>query len=232
MADRIVFHPGISGFFRGAFLPPDMVEDMRTIARIPDDQIDAIATALEAEIGFLDKEKLSQLVGSVVDDESCASAVVIALNNLRSQQLEQIFEALEKWRQADQQNAEVFSDETFADLKVKLSRLIKDYSALARFRKTRRLRSILGNTVEEIEIICDARPVYNDTRDLIEGLIPITTLKIEYEGQDEETHEVEVMLTRDGVNDLAKKVEKAQQKLDVLGESISQWIPNGLADSE
>ena len=57
-------------------------------------------------------------------------------------------------------------------------------------------------------------------------------MKIEYEGQDEETHEVEVMLTREVIDEVAEMVKKAQQKLDVLDRSIEQWIPNGLADSE
>ncbi len=141
-------------------------------------------------------------------------------------------EALGEWRQADPKNAEKFSDKVFADLKVKLPRLIRNYPVLARSQKAQRLRSILGNSVQGIELICDARPVYNTARDAIEGLIPLTTMKIEYEGQDEETHEVEVMLTREDVNKVAEMVKKAQQKLEVLDRSIAQWIPDGLADSE
>lgn len=233
MADRIILCPGMAtGVFRGVVIPPDMIKDMLAVAQVSVEQIDAIATIMEAEAGFLGKANLSQLVEGVVDNESRASSVVRALNNLQPRQLEQIVEALGEWRQAEQKNAEEFSDETFADLKEKLPRLIKDYPVLAHSRKTRRLRSILGNAVQGIELICDARPIYNTTRDSIEGLIPLTTLKIEYEGQDEETHEVEVMLFRDDVDELADKVKKAQQKLGVLDSSISKWIPNGLADSE
>ena len=233
MADRIILYPGVAtGVYRWVMIHPEMVDDLLAVAQISVEQIDAIATIMEAEAGFLGKAKLSQLVEGVVDNESRASSVVRALNNLQPRQLEQIVEALGEWRQAEQQNAEEFSDEAFDDLKAKLPRLIKDYPVLARFRKTRRLRSILGNAVQGIELICDARPIYNTTRDLIEGLIPLTTMKIEYEGQDEETHEVEVMLSRDDVNELAEKVKKAQQKLDVLDGSINKWIPNGLADSE
>lgn len=209
-----------------------MVDDLLVIAQIPVEQIDAIATAVEAEVGFLGKAKLLQLLKGVVDNESHASSVVAALYNLLPRRLEQIVETLGEWRRADPKNEETLSDEAFADLKAKLPRLIRDYPVLSRSRKTRRLRSILGNAVQGIEIICDARPVYNAARDSIEGLIPLTTMKIEYESQDEETHEVEVMLTREDVNELANKVKKAQQKLDVLDCSIEEWIPNGLADSE
>jgi hypothetical protein len=59
-------------------------------------------------------------------------------------------------------------------------------------------------------------------------MIPVTTMRIEYEGQDEETHVAEFTLTTESVKEFADEIRKAQQKLKVLGQSIIQWIPDGL----
>jgi len=233
MADRVFLCPGMApDFIRGIAVHPQMVEDLLAVSEVPAEQIEAIAAAVEAEVGFLGEEELTQLVRTVIEDESRASSVVSALYNLQPQRLGQVVEMLRGWRRADRRNAEKFSDQALAELEAKLPRLIRDYSVLKRSRKARRLRSILGNAVQGIELICDARPVFNDPRDTIEGLIPLTTMKIVYEGQDEETREVEVTLTREDLDELARNVRKAQQKSDVLDRSIAEWIPNGLADSE
>ena len=233
MADRVILCPGmVPDFIRGVAVPPQMIDDLHAISQIPEGQIEAIAGVVEAAVGFLGEGQLARLVRTVIDDEQLASSVVSALYNLQPQRLGQVIEVLGEWRRADQRNADKFPDRAIADLEAKLPRLIRDYPALSRSRKASRLRSILGDALQGVELICDARPVFNNDRDTIEGLIPFTTMKIIYEGQDEETREVEVTLTSDALDDLAGKVRKAQQKLDVLNRSIAGWIPDGLADSE
>jgi DNA-directed RNA polymerase subunit F len=204
-------------------IPREMVDDMLAVAAVPGEQIDAIAAALEAQPGFLEKARLRELVEGIVTTKSLASSVVDALLNLRPQQLTQVLGALEKWRQASTKNAEKLSADALDRLKRVLPQFIKHYPALVRTRKAQRLQSILGNTVQGVELICDARPV-----DSIEGMIPVTTMRIEYEGQDEETHVAEFTLTTESVKEFADEIRKAQQKLKVLGQSIIQWIPDGL----
>jgi hypothetical protein len=205
-----------------------MVEDLLAISETPDEEIEAVAAAIEAEVGFIERRRLAEVVAGVVNDEAQAAAVVSTLYNVLPQQVRQTVELLRDWHRASPQNADRFPEQAIGALEAKLPRLVRDYPALLRSRKARRLRSTLGNTLRGIELICDARPVYNAARDSIEGLIPLSTLKIVFEGQDEETREVEVTLTRDEINDLAERVRKAQQKLDVLERSIAEWIPNGL----
>ena len=225
MADRIFLCPAMSSDLA---VPREMVDDMLAVAKVPVEQIDAIAAALEAQPGFLEKARLRELVEGIVTSKSLASSVVDALLNLRSQQLAQILGTLKTWRQASPKNTEKFSEKAFDCLKKVLPQLIKHYPALARTRKAQRLRSILGNTVQRVELICDARPVFNVSRDSIEGMIPVTTMRIEYEDQDEETHVAEFTLTTEAVSEFVEEMRKAQKKLQVLGQSIIQWIPGGL----
>ena len=225
MADRIFLCPAMSSDLA---VPREMVDDMLAVAAVPVEQVDAIAAALEAQPGFLEKTRLRELVEGIVTTKSLASSVVDALLNLRPQQLTQILGTLEKWRQASPKNVEKFSEKAFDCLKKVLPQLIKNYPALVRTRKAQRLRSILGDTVQGVELICDARPVFNVNRDSIEGMIPVTTIRIEYQGQDEETNVAEFTLTTDAVRELADELGKAQKKLEVLCQSITEWIPDGL----
>ena len=122
---------------------------------------------------------------------------------------------------ASQSNAEKFSEEAFDCLKKVLPQLVRRYPVLERTRKAQLLRSILGNTVQGAKLICDVRPVFDVSRNSIEGMIPVTTMRIDYAGQDEETHVAEFILTTEALNGLAGEIKKAQRKLEVLCQSIT-----------
>jgi hypothetical protein len=229
MADRIFLCPAMSSDLS---VPREMVDAMLAVAAVPVEQVDAIAIALEVEPGFLKKARLRELVEGVVTAKSLAPSVVEALLNLRPQQLPQILEALEKWRQANSKNAEKFSEEAFNCLKKVLPQLVRRYPVLERTRKAQLLRSILGNTVQGAKLICDMRPVFDVSRNSIVGMIPVTTMRVDYAGQDEQTHVAEFILTTEALDGLAGEIKKAQRKLEVLGQSIIQWIPDGFADLE
>lgn len=233
MADRIILIPGLPGDFDSSLaVPAQMIEALLAVSEIPIGQIDALAAALEAEAGFPNADRLSDLVREVVDDDRRTSAVVGALHNVPSQRVDLVIQTIRQWREADDRNAERFPESALGALEEKLPRLIRDFAGLERYRKARRLASILGNTVEALELICDIRPVFNAQRDVVEGMIPLTTMKIIYEGQDEEIRVLEVQLSRDLLNELVEKAQMAQQKLDVLNRSITEWTPNGLVDLE
>jgi len=83
-----------------------------------------------------------------------------------------------------------------------------------------------------VELICDARPVFDKNRERVEGMLPMTTLKLVYEKQEEDMQVVEVLLSPEMLEELIAKANKAQQKLRVLSESINQWVPQGLASVE
>ena len=211
-------------------MPRQMVKDLLVVSGIPIEEIEAIRTALQEEGGFATRASLEQVVRDFIDDDRQVSAVVSALQNLFPQQLERMFATLREWRELDESNAKHLSQEALEAIEEKLPRLIRDYKALAKFRKARRLASILGNSMESVDLICDVRPVFNSDRDLVEGMFPLTTMKITYERQDEEMKVLEVQLSQEMLNELADKVQKAQQKLDILNKSSSEWIPGGLVD--
>lgn len=110
--------------------------------------------------------------------------------------------------------------------------MIQEYPAVERYRKAQRLASITGFQVVGVEFVCDARPVFDKDRERIEGMLPVTTLKLVYEKQNEDIQVTEVLLSAAMLGELLEKANRAQQKLRVLSESINQWIPQGLASAD
>jgi hypothetical protein len=232
MADRVILLASSpSDLFRGQGPPRQMVEDLLAIAKIPRENLERLAASLSNAVGFLDEEKLTDLVKEVLPEERQASAIVNAIRSVRPGRVDWVLASLRDWRDADQSNAERVSEETLDKIRRKLSILIKEYPAWDRYQKAQRLASLTGNKAIHVDVICDLRPVLDSSREQIEGLIPLTTLKLVYESQTEETKCVEVLLSADVLEDLLEKMTKAQQKLTTLRETVDQWIPGGFIES-
>jgi hypothetical protein len=219
MADRYIFTPP------NAIFP--MVEDLRVVAEIDTENLQRLGELLTKQTGFLTDDRLVQLVGACVDDETQGTAVFNAVQNLSPSGYEQVLTMLRAWRESSEERRQQLPDDVFAALEQKLPVLIRDYPALNRIKKADRLRIAIGNEFERVVFICDARPVYNENRDCIEGLIPLTTMKLVYERQNSETEEIEIVLTSEQLKDLVSKAKKAEQKLTVLSQSIEEWMPQG-----
>lgn len=224
MADRYFFTPPSAVF--------PMVEDMRAVANVATEDIERLGELLAQQTGFLTDENLATFVAECIADEEQGGSVFNALQNVRPGSVEQLLAMLRAWRESDEENRQQFPDEAFADLEQKLPLLIREYPALIRSKKADRLRNVLGNEFEGVAFICDARPVYNEQRDDIEGLIPLTTMKLIYERQNSESEEIEIILTAEQLENLVSKARQAEQKLTVLRESIERWIPDGCVDRE
>jgi hypothetical protein len=230
MASRVIVVPGGAEFSQNA-VPRQMVEDLRNVAEIPADNVLAVADALEAEEGFLSPTRLNEILKAKLANDRFVNSASAALQNLRSGSVEQTIRSLREWRDTVPDNARLLPDNMLHSLDQNLRILIRPYPAMARQRKASRLASITGNVAETVALICDARPVFNESRDAIEGMVPLVTLRIAYERQDEDTEVFEVHLTPEMVVRLSEGLKTAQRKLKVLSHSIETWVPNGLAAS-
>ena len=232
MADRVFFVAGSpDDLIRGVTVPQQMISDLLEISKIPHGVIEKIGSAVEGARGFLDDTGLQELVKDAISEKTAADAVVHALRNLRPSSVPQTLDALEEWRHADARHVEKFSDEAFASVRVALPQLVRPSAALERQKKAGRLRTLTGNQAKQVEIVCDARPVFDRERTKIEGFVTLTTLKLVCETQADDTSCIEIMLSPELVGELLDKAAKAQKKLHVLRESIHRWIPEGLSEN-
>lgn len=60
--------------------------------------------------------------------------------------------------------------------------------------------------------------------------MPLTTLKLIYETQTEETKCIELLLSADVLKELLEKANKVQQKLAIMRDFFDQWIPDGFLE--
>ncbi len=199
-----------------------MVEDLKTIAGLPDEQIAELRQHLSEADYFLDPKALLATIQKVIQERELAGAVCRAILNLNPSNTKQIIASLER----DVDDKEF----PFDSLKKVLNKLIQPYPALARFEKAERLATVTGQQLETVELICDLRPIFDEKRENIEGMMPYTRLHIVVTGEDGLPKAFEAELTHKQVIDLAGKAEKAKSKLDVLRKSVKTWLPGGLPD--
>ena len=223
MADRVYLLP--HEVYGEYLVPSRMVEDLLAIAQLRPEEIDRVSAALGAAKGFLDGGGLLKIVRDVIPDREVSSAISIAIRSLRPKQLEFTLASLREWREVNKENAQRVPEEMMEAIERNLTHLVRDYPAWDRRRKARRLATLTGNQVGQIDLICDVRPVFDHDRERIEGFIPLTTLKLSYEGQGERNGCIEVLLSVDDLDDLSEKVEMARKKVDALRESIDRWLP-------
>jgi len=209
-----------------------MIDDMLAVASIPNETLAQLGDRLEEQTGFLSASALVDIVSEVIPDDRQGQAAFNALQNLQPDNLDQIVERIGNWRESSPDNRKRFGDDLFGNLKQNLTTLVRDYPAVNRGKKADRLRNILGNEFLGAIFICDARPVFNKERDQIEGMIPITTLKLVYERQNEAREEIELALNAEQLKSLREEAEKAEKKLSTLSEAITGWLPEGCLNDE
>lgn len=204
------------------------VEDLCQLAITPVEQLNVVASAVEGEAGFLYGDRLWDLVSQIVSDERQARSISRILENFQPESTSTILEYLRNWRLENQANAERLSQSAYDDIAAKLPQLLRPYPAIKRHVKARVLSSAIGNVAQSIHLFCDLRPVFDENQERVEGYVPLTILRLSYKEQSGQMREVEVHLTKTGLDIIRRETEKAQKKLDVLQRSVENCLPPDL----
>ena len=204
-----------------------IVDDLLIVGGLGEDLIERLFESLRAAKGFLDPTRLFALITKEIQDSKAARAVYHALIFLRADGLEEFLERVDEWRKGNQGQV---SEESFLSIKRALKRIVKPYSALERYRKAERLEKVTGQALEDVQLICDLRPIFDERREVIEGMIPYTRLRIVAEGADGLPIATEIELTQRQVGELAGKAESALKKLRTLRQQAEDWIPGGVPE--
>lgn len=228
MSEPVLYIRGFPSFEAQPIGDP-VIEDLQIVGDIGEDQIENLCGSLDKAKGFLDPSRISSLITKEIPDSKRARAVFRVLVNIKPDTLDEFIEHVDKWRTENQGKV---PEEIFQNIKRTLKRIVRAYAALERFRKAERLEKITGQTLEDIQLICDLRPIFDEARDNIEGMIPYTRLRIVTEGADGLPIATEVELNRRQVEDLAKKAEITLKKLCTLRQQAENWIPGGVPELE
>ncbi len=201
-------------------------DDFKMIMDLPDDNLNQLSNYLSEAKGFLNPKTILVIIRKVIKDSNIANALRRVIININPTEVEQIVKFLEKKKDKNFS----FDKQQFIRLKQILKKIIQPYPALIRFQKAERLSEVTGQQLETFELICDIRPIFDENRKNIEGMMPYTRFHIVATGEDGLPNAFEVELTYQNVLDLSEKIEKAKNKLEVLRHSIEKWLPQGLPD--
>jgi hypothetical protein len=124
-------------------------------------------------------------------------------------------EAMEELSNALRANSS-FGDGRASLLVDRLRKLVVAPPGLALQFKAQQLVTFTGTELDDFRFICDIRPVIDGARTQVEGLIPLTVLRIEYSLPDGEDSVIELRVTRRQLRDFSLKAKDAEAKLALL----------------
>ncbi len=181
----------------------------------------ALEEALAAEKSFLSRRALKNVVQRVLGPESPVAKRVSAFiwrlhRTIRRDSDETVERSVALLREAISEHSEKLSVEQRKVLADRIERLVAVPAGLARQFKAECLAEATGTELEDLQVICDLRPVFNEERSEIEGAIPISILKLDVLGPNGLPSRIEVRLTEAQVADLFEKAHYAQTKLSVI----------------
>ena len=229
MRDTILYMRGPIPFGVEVGISDGLIKDAKILLDLDINQIKSIREDLRSFSGFLDRGRLAEVLHTYVEDEeSCRrlARFVIAIDGrLRAtdQNVNHLASSIEKWLDEEENKKKgLLSWEQFEQLRPRLPLLIEPFPGLSRQAKSERLSQATGLPLEAVQIICDLRPVFDEARECVEGVIPFTTLKVVCKGVDGLPVALEAVLSRTQVSELLKKATFAEQKLSGLEKLLSE----------
>jgi len=198
------------------------VSDLKTILQLEDDLFADLAKALREQRLFLDRNTLSTVVAGVLTDNDMSDTVshfIWRLNEMLREADEPLDESLGILRKQIRLR-EAISEEDGEKAEKRIQALICEPTGFARQFKAEKLVEAIGAELEDVQIICDVRPVFNEQRSEIEGAIPISTLVLDVIEPNGGSSRIQVRLREADVIDLSKKIAFAKTKLAAIRRAL------------
>lgn len=203
----------------------DFLADAKAILALDKAVFDALVEALSKCDSFLDAKGLKSVVeGSLGRSKSASDVfdVVRLLSRILREPGDPIVQTMRKFRSAIKEHSDEIPEAEREELGERLEQLILAPKGLGLRWKADQLRKTTGIELEDIQIICDIRPVFDDARSTIMGAIPISTLKLDVIDRDGAPRSIEIRLTEKQLAEFASKTELAQQKVRVIRQTLTE----------
>ena len=193
-------------------------EDLNQIANLPEPEFSSLSEALGTHPNFLTAGDVEETVQKIVSSELAGRLArgLIRLNSAIRSAQEPEQAALDALCAALGRFPNDFSGDTVEVIRVRLRTLLLAPSGFKRQKKAETLADATGADLNDLNIICDIRPVFDDERKVVDGALVITTLTLEIIELDGRISSVECRLTEKQIDDLCRVSLVAKQKLDVI----------------
>ena len=202
----------------------DFVKDAQRILAIGPDQFEELAVALEQFSSFLSRELLTEVVVEAIgetDDAKKIGRTIRRLATVLRESEDPVGENVGELKDAINEHLTQLNSDERQTLGERLDRLAAKPSGFDRQYKAQELVDATGKELDGLQFICDMRPVFNEDRSTVEGVIPLTTLRIDISDGDASSS-MDIRLNEEQLNDLFDKSQIALRKLSMLKEFLPE----------
>jgi hypothetical protein len=205
----------------------DFLDDGKQIIELDEDAYLRLATKLAKSEAFLSRSDLAAIVRECVDDGSDRIAEIIhRIGGIVHDADMDATDAMDALAKAIEDKAEILGVQDRQKLTDRLRKLVAEPVGIAKQYKARVLVNAIGAELDSFRIICDIRPIFDRSRERIDGAIPLTVLRLDYSTPDGETAVVEVRVTEKQIAQFEEKISDAKLKLRMIKELLSgQELP-------
>jgi hypothetical protein len=207
----------------------DFIGEASLVLKLDDIAFARLSGALRSSNAFLDRMGIAGIIREALGADVDADALAKSIYNVAGLVHEADLPAAEAMdllaRALEKSDAIPQGDRT--PLIDRLRALAAEPAGLAKQSKARELVGAIGCELDECKIICDIRPVFDRTRERIEGLVPIAILRLDYSRADgDEPEVIEMQLTEKQIDELCQTASDAKKKLIAIKElAESQGLP-------
>ncbi|WP_437636564.1 hypothetical protein [Sorangium sp. So ce854] len=202
------------------FQQEEFIQDARDMVAVPDDVFEHAIASVENTSGFLGPRQLVRVVAGSVADAQQRRALVRFLINFNRIRRDAGVTPDELANDVAETMRGVASDwlteEEMAVLASRVRRIVQPKQALERQVKAEQVVRRVGVELDEFVLVCDLRPIFDEDRERVEGMIPVTTMRVVVSTPDSLPTSVECRLTEKQVNKIYDELERARRKLDSL----------------
>ena len=228
MPENIIYmRTGIPKIGMEISVSPSLVNDAAIVLEIENGEFESLISWLDSEMGFVGREELRVRFDSLFKNDTgkskSLSRFVDAIHErLRdvNQSVHSFVSSLIEWLNEKDSERKYVPGESMESFKDRITKLLGKYECYARQAKAEELSQRIGNPLEQFELICDIRPVFNSERESIEGMVPLTWLKVVTTQSNGMPHSTEVILSEDDLNTIDESLQKAKQKIKELKRAV------------
>ncbi len=201
----------------------DFLSDAQEILGLTNDAYLRIATELAQSDAFLDRGELESVVsGALGEDADRVTSAIHQIGRLIHDSGMDAMKAMNVLGKTIEEKAESLPPEQRKTLIERIRKLIAEPVGLAKQFKAQRLVDVTGSRLDDFQIICDIRPIFDQKHERVDGAVPLTTLQLEYTRADGDSDVVELHVTEKQITDLGEKIDDARRKLKMIKDLLDR----------
>lgn len=199
-------------------LEEDFTVDAERVLQLTDERVAQIAGVIERGATFFSRGGLTRAIAETWDDPAGVDHVVSYVMRLDAIYRRSGVDRVDFFASFEAGLGELshFDEEQRARLIVRTSRWVLEKSGLSRQWKALSHMRRTGAPLDGIKIMCDLRPVFDDEREHVQGMVPLVTVRLDVTDMNGLPAAYETTLTEAQLAELAHETQQAQKKLQVL----------------